>query len=53
MFSDLLVKKFSKGIWQERMNAQDRNKELKVQKVSGAVLKGAFAICEVTNKVKS
>ena len=33
MFSDLVVKKFSNGIWQERMNAQDRNKELKVQKV--------------------
>ena len=31
------------------MNAQDRNKDLKVQKVQGAVLKGAFSICEVTN----
>ena len=47
--SDLLVKKCNKEIWQERMNAQDRNKDLKVQKVQGAVLKGAFAICEVTN----
>ena len=43
------MKKCSKEIWQERMNAQDRNKDLKVQKVQGAVLKGAFAICEVTN----
>ena len=47
--SDLLVKKCNKEIWQERMNAQDRNKDLKVQKVQGAVLKGAFAIFEVTN----
>ena len=47
--SDLLVKKCNKEIWQERMNAQDRNKDLKVQKVQGAVPKGAFAICEVTN----
>ena len=31
------------------MNAQDCNKDLKVQKVKGEVLKGAFAICEVTN----
>ena len=45
--SDLLVKKCNKEIWQERMNAQDRNKDLKVKKVQGAVLKGAFAICEV------
>ena len=43
------MKKCSKEIWQERMNAQDRNKDLKVQKVQGAVLKGAFAVCEVTN----
>ena len=33
------------------MYAQDRNKELKVQKVQRAVLKGAFAICEVTNNL--
>ena len=33
------------------MNAQDRNKDLKVQKVQGAVLKGSFAICEVTNNL--
>ena len=31
--SDLLAKKYTKEIWQERMNAQDRNKDLKVQKV--------------------
>ena len=49
--SDLLVKKCSKEIWQERMNAQDCNKDLKVQKVQGAVLKGLFAICEVTNNL--
>ena len=47
--SVLLVKKCNKEIWQERMNAQDRNKDLKVQKVQGAVLKGAFAIGEDTN----
>ena len=36
------------------MNAQDRNKELKVQKVQGTVLNGAFAICEVvTNTLKN
>ena len=47
--SDFLVKKCNKEIWQERMNAQHRNKDLKVQKVQGTFLKGAFAICEVTN----
>ena len=47
--SDLLLKKCNKEIWQKRINAQDRNKDLKVQKVQGAILKGAFAICEVTN----
>ena len=47
--SDLLVKKCNKEIWQERMNSQGRNKNLKVQKTQGVVLKGAFAICEVTN----
>ena len=47
--SDLLVKRYNKEIRQERMNAHDRNKDLKVQKVQGGVLKGAFAICEVTN----
>ena len=31
------------------MNAQDRNKDLKMQKVQEVVLKGAFAICKVTN----
>ena len=33
------------------MNAQDRNKVLKVQKVKGGVLKGAFFICELTNTI--
>ena len=47
--SDLLVKKCNKEIWQEQMNAQDRSKDLKVQKSTGIVLKGAFAICKVTN----
>ena len=47
--SDLLVTKCNKEIWQERMNSQGRNKNLKVQKTQGVVLKGAFAICEVTN----
>ena len=37
-------------MWQERMNAKDRNKDLKAQKVQGgAVLKGAFPICKVSN----
>ena len=35
------------------MNAQDDNKDLKVQKVQGTVLNGAFAIWEVvTNTLK-
>ena len=33
------------------MNAQDCNKVLKVQKVEGEVLKGAFFICELTNTI--
>ena len=33
------------------MNARDCNKDLKVQKVQGAVFKGAFAIFEVTNNL--
>ena len=47
----ILQIKFGKTLmfWQERMNAQDRNKNLKVHIVQGAVVKGAFAICEVTN----
>ena len=49
--SDLFVKKCNKEIWQERMNAQDCNKDLKVQKVQEAILKGAFAICEITNNL--
>ena len=47
--SDLLVKKCRIEIWQERMNTQNRKKDLKVQKIQGAVLKVAFAIFEVTN----
>ena len=45
----LTREKCSKDICQERINAQDHNKDLKVQKVQGVVLKGAFTICEVTN----
>ena len=33
------------------MNAQDRDKDLKVQKVQGAVLRGTFAIYEVINNL--
>ena len=33
------------------MNAEDRNKDMKVQKFQGVVLKEAFAICEVTNNL--
>ena len=33
------------------MNAQDRNKDLKVQNVYGAVLKEAFVICEAINNL--
>ena len=36
-------------MWQERMNAKDRNKDLKAQKVQGAVLKRAFPICKTSN----
>ena len=43
------MKKCNEEIWQERMNAQGRNNDLKVQKVQWAVLKVAFVICEVTN----
>ena len=35
--SYLLPKKYKKEIWQEQMNAQDRNKDLKRQKVQGEV----------------
>ena len=41
--------KCNKEIWQESINAQDCNKNPKMQKILGAVLKGAFAICKVTN----
>ena len=47
--SDFLVKKCTKEIFQKGLNAQDRNNDLKVQKVQGPLLKGAFAICEVAN----
>ena len=33
------------------MNAQDHNKNLKVQKAQGVVLKGVFTICEVKNNL--
>ena len=49
--SELLVKKCNKEIWQEQMNAQDRNKNLKGQKFQGVVLKGASVICEVTSNL--
>ena len=44
--SDLLVKKCNKEIWQERMNAQDRNKDLKLQKVQEEFSKKHF-ICHL------
>ena len=43
------MKKCSKETWQGQMNVQDLSKNLTVQKVHEAVLKGAFAICEVEN----
>ena len=49
----LLVKKCNTEIWQERMNVQDCNKDLEVQKVQGAVFKAAFTIYEVTNNLIS
>ena len=49
--SDLPVEKCNKEIWWEQMNAQDRNNDLKVQKGQGEILKGAIAICEVTNNL--
>ena len=36
--SGLLLKKCNKKIWQEQMDAQNRNKDLKVQKVQGPLL---------------
>ena len=33
------------------MNAQNHNKNLKVQKVQRAVFKGAFSICEIKNNL--
>ena len=42
--SALFVKKSNKEISQERMNAQDRNKDLKVQKFQEPVLKGALPL---------
>ena len=33
------------------MNAQDHNKDLKVQKVQGVVLIGGFSVCEITNNL--
>ena len=49
--SDLLVKKCDKEIWQEQMNAQDRDKDRKLQKIQGEFSKQHFAICEVTNNL--
>ena len=45
------MKKCNKEILQRRMNAQDHNKNLKVQKVQRAVFKGAFSICEIKNNL--
>ena len=45
------MKKCNKEICEEKMNAQDCNKDLKVEKVKGVVLKGAFANCEVKNNI--
>ena len=42
--SALFVKKCNKETSQERMNAQDRNKDLKVQKFQEPVLKGALPL---------
>ena len=36
--SNLLVKKRDKEIWHERMNSQDRKKDLKVQKSPAAIV---------------
>ena len=47
--SDFLVKKCTKKIFQKGLNAQDHNNDLKVQKVKGPILKGAFSICKVAN----
>ena len=50
--SDLRVKKkCNNEIWQERMDALDCNKDLKRQKIHGAALREALAICEVTNNL--
>ena len=44
-------KKYNNVIWTERMNSMDRNRKLKVKKRQVAGLKGAFVICEVSNKL--
>lgn len=33
------------------MHSRDKNKDLKVKKSQGTVLTGAFATCEVSNKL--
>lgn len=43
------LEKCNKEIQEDRMNVQESNKDLRVQKVQVAVVKGAFAICEVPN----
>ena len=47
----MIVKKYNKEIWTERMHSRDKNKDLKVKKSQRAVFTGAFAICEVSSKL--
>ena len=35
------------------MNVRDRNRDLKMQKTQGTILKGAFAICEVADTLRN
>ena len=45
----LLLKKCNKEIWQTHLTSRDRAKDLCFQKIQTAVLKGTFAITQVTS----
>ena len=47
--SSLVVKKFSKEIWQAYLTSRDRVKDLRFQKFQTAMLKGTIAITQVTS----
>ena len=45
----LLLKKCNKEIWQSHLTSTDSAKDLRFQKIQTAVLKGTFAITQVTS----